>query len=1111
MLSDSGTPGDGATDDADPVITGSGSLGDTITLSAGGLVLGSTIITDGDTWSIASSDLKLGTYTLTATQTDGYGDVSDTSSSLGVTIVASPSLPDDLALAASSDSGTQGDDATDIPTPTITGTGTPGETITLLSGFSKRSAVLLKEGAAVLGTGTVTEAGTWSVVSTGLDAGNYELFARQTDSYGNVSFDSDGLDLTIVSPPDTPSDLALAAISDTGTLGDDLTTLGTPTITGTGHDGDTVTLYDRMTKVGTGTVTGDSWSITSSVLSVGAHILTATEMDGFGNGSEPSSALTLQIVAIPGAPGDLAFAPGSDSGFAGDGVTDISAPTVTGAGMIGHTVTLYDGQTVLGATEVDEDGIWSLGTGSLTLGAYALTAVQTDSFGNVSGPSAAFGLTIVPVPDTPKDLALAAASDSGMQGDDITDSATVTITGSGTAGGNVALYDGQTLAGIATVASDGQWSSVTTSLSSGAHTFTAQQRDSYGDVSAGSDAVVVTILAPPTPPSSLALAPSSDGGLLGDGITNDATPAITGAGIAGDSIALYDGTSLAGTTTVGKNGLWSMVSAVLADGPHTLTAQQTDAAGDISAASVPVQITIDTVLPPAPTLAETVLTTNPAEPVLDGMATSGDVVTVFQNSTQIGTTTAANGMWQVSYTSPLSAGTYALTATDTDVAGNVSAQPSAATLIVAADKSYTVVTPIAGTATQKAVLYSSAGSLAAVQTQTTEGLVLTSATSTQALINIYDNAGTLIGTVRQPTSTAFLPPNYDVSPGALSASTIGGTLASTIDLLSEQNTYVSHGDATITVHAGSATIVALGHATTLNALDAQITFYGGMGTSAVYGGQGQLTAIGGAAGGTLIGGSAGNNVLASGGGTTTLVGMGSGDTLFGSAQGTDTLFATTPNEILVGNGGTETLVADDGSDAFGGAGSTTMFGSDEDGTILVGGAGTTVMVAGTGNITMWAGTGVTTIWGGAGDDVLSGNAAVTSTTTMIGGSGNNIFLGGGGISTATGGTGNDTFFVGAGKMTIFAGAGQDSIVLGSGTATIHGGTGTDIYALTQGSAGGTTIIDDFKVGVDHLDLFSYAPDPVQENLGPGSLTLSFTDGSVILLAGVTQLDRDSIR
>src|SRR5262249_11484130 len=83
----------------------------------------------------------------------------------------------------------------------------------------------------------------------------------------------------------------------------------------------------------------------------------------------------------------------------------------------------------------------------------------------------------------------------------------------------------------------------------------------------------------------------------GDNLTNIATPVISGTGETGDTIALFDGTTLVGSTTVGLDGTWSVATAALANGTHVLTANQTDALGNPSALSSALALTIDQTLP----------------------------------------------------------------------------------------------------------------------------------------------------------------------------------------------------------------------------------------------------------------------------------------------------------------------------------------------------------------------------------------------------------------------------------------------------------------------------------------------------------------------------------
>ncbi len=90
------------------------------------------------------------------------------------------------------------------------------------------------------------------------------------------------------------------------------------------------------------------------------------------------------------------------------------------------------------------------------------------------------------------------------------------------------------------------------------------------------------------------LDPSSDSGVHpDDDITNINKPLIDGKGEPGSVIRLFDGTDLAGSTSVEANGLWRYrFEQVLPDGVHHLKAVATDKAGNTAEATL--DITIDT-------------------------------------------------------------------------------------------------------------------------------------------------------------------------------------------------------------------------------------------------------------------------------------------------------------------------------------------------------------------------------------------------------------------------------------------------------------------------------------------------------------------------------------
>ena len=378
------------------------------------------------------------------------------------------------------------------------------------------------------------------------------------------------------------------------------------------------------------------------------------------------------------APSGLTLDPNSDSGTLGDNVTTDTSPVITGTGTPDDTVVLYDsdGVTVIDAVLVDQSGHWAITAVGLSAGIHTLTALEVDPNDNTTPISLPLVLTIVVPPAAPVDLSLAPATDSGSIGDNITNVTVPAIIGSGTPGDTVTLYDtdGTTPVGSAVVDQSGTWVITTIALTNGVHSLTAKQTDVNSTASVASAALVLTIDNAEPAPTGLALAAASDSGLVGDRVTSVTTPVITGSGIPGDTVTLYDGLTVVGTAVVAGNGTWSVTSAMLAAGVHSLTSTQTDIAGNISPASAALALTI--------TSLSAALAANPHNgngvvynELFHGAADPNVTVTISDNGVVIGTAMAdADGAWSFDL-AVLEAGGHALSASVTDLNGHVSTTP----------------------------------------------------------------------------------------------------------------------------------------------------------------------------------------------------------------------------------------------------------------------------------------------------------------------------------------------------------------------------------------------------------------------------------------------------
>ena len=662
---------------------------------------------DGLTWQTATAATGATTFSLSGATLTGsntlVAEVVNTASLASAALAqpyvldtTPPPAPTNLALAPGSDSGLSAtDDITNVTTPSFNGTGEAAGLVTLY------------DGATVLGTGTVTAGGTWSVTdSVTLPNGVHSITATEEDVAGNVGPASVPVSVTIDTvPPVTPTNLALAPGSDSGLSGtDDITNVTTPTLTGTGEPGALVTLYDGLIALGTGTVTAaGTWSVTDGMtLADGVHNITATAEDAAGNVGPASVPLSVTIDTVPPvAPTKPALAPGSDNGVSStDNVTGVTTPTFIGTGEAGGLVTVYDGTTVLGTATAAVGGTWSMTDGVILVdGVHSITATEEDVAGNLSPASVPLSVTIETVALAPTNLALAAASDSGLSSTDaITKVTKPTFIGSSEAGSLVTVYDGATVLGTGTVTAGGTWSVTdTVTLSNGVHSITATQKDLVGNISPASVPLSVTIdTVAPVAPTNLALAPGSDSGLSStDNITNINKPTINGTGEAGGLITLYNGATVLGTGTVSAGGTWSVTATVaLANGARNITARETDLAGNVGPASVALAVTIDTTVPPAPSrpalaagsdsgLSSTDKITNVTTPTFTGTGQAGDLLTLYDGTTVLGTATVtAAGAWSVADSLILANGVHSITAKQEDLAGNIGVASTALAVTV---------------------------------------------------------------------------------------------------------------------------------------------------------------------------------------------------------------------------------------------------------------------------------------------------------------------------------------------------------------------------------------------------------------------------------------------
>ena len=160
----------------------------------------------------------------------------------------------------------------------------------------------------VVGSATADAAGNFVITNfTGVSGQTYTVDATAMNGIGGPSAPSSSVTFTILTqPPPAPTNFTLLLASDTGIVGDDVTSDRTPFFVGKTNPGATVNLYEVVPTGSTSpifaTVTADSGGNFTVQLPFalinGSISLYVQAVDPAGNLSAPSTILTVSIVSI---------------------------------------------------------------------------------------------------------------------------------------------------------------------------------------------------------------------------------------------------------------------------------------------------------------------------------------------------------------------------------------------------------------------------------------------------------------------------------------------------------------------------------------------------------------------------------------------------------------------------------------------------------------------------------------------------------------------------------------------------------------------------------------------------------------------------------------------
>ncbi|EDH9208317.1 Ig-like domain repeat protein [Salmonella enterica subsp. enterica serovar Agona] len=625
------------------------------------------------------TDVANGSHTLTVEATDAAGNKATQNLEFNIdTLLSEPTI----ALDSTDDSGTKGDNLTNVNKPTF-----------ILGNIDADARYVTVEvqhgGTKEVLTATKGATGIWSVTPTGMWAdGSHTLTVRVEDDAGNVKYSAP---LTItVDTQITIDDIEL--VNDSGTKGDNLTNDANPHFR--------ITVPGDVNEVSLSIDGGVTWvkamqSSTSGVwnytwpktLADDDYTLTVKATDNAGNTVTRTLDFTIDTtLSTPVIVLDSA----DDTGVQGDNMSNRTQPTFNlqhiDDDAVRVTVSVEHGGVTTTFDVTKDAGGWTF-TPPTSWGAgdYTLSVSVEDKAGNTSH-SASLTVTV----DTQIAINnIELVNDSGIPDDNLTNNVRPQFQVKVPTDVNevrLSIDGGKTWFNATQSATPGVWDYTwLADVGEGKHTLTVEATDKAGNQTTQKlDFIIDTLLSEPT----IALDSTDDSGTKGDNLTSVNKPTFILGNIDADARYVtvevqHGGTKEVLTATKGATGIWSVTpTGMWADGSHTLTVRVEDDAGNVKY-SAPLTVTVDTHIAiddielvndngiPGDNL------TNDVRPHFR-VTVPGDVnevrLSIDGGNTWVRATQGTAGIWDYTWPKDVTDGLHTLTVEATDKAGNQTTQ-----------------------------------------------------------------------------------------------------------------------------------------------------------------------------------------------------------------------------------------------------------------------------------------------------------------------------------------------------------------------------------------------------------------------------------------------------
>jgi hypothetical protein len=520
----------------------------TVTFLNGATAMGTGTLDSAGTATLATSALAAGNHSISAIYSGDTNNLTSTSASLGETV---QQIPTATTITASANPGTAG--AALVLTATVAQSGMLG------AGGAFSGTMTFQNGAATLGTATVSAAGVATLTVSTLAAGANTVtavFAGNTNYVGSTS---------------SPMLETIVAATTTTTLASSLTpsiagkpVTFTAVVTGTGGvPTGAVTFIDAAGgTVGSGTLNASGVAtLTTAALAVGQHTLTAA-YGGDSRDTSSTSATLLQTVQIATTSTTVASS-ANPSGF-GAAVTFAAGVTTNGGALTG-TVTFSDGATVLGSAAVNAGtAVWN--ATALALGTHSITAAYSGDANNSASQSAALSQQVLQAGG----VTLTSSANPAIATSSVTFSATIAAPQGVAITGTVTFKDGATVLGTGNVGAGGVAAFSSSTLTVGQHPIVASYSGDANNLAATSSVLLQTVQIAGT---SVTLISSANPALAGAPFTLTST--VTGTGTGGSvtgTVTFEDGTATLGAANLNSAGVATFQVSGLSPGLHSIIA-----------------------------------------------------------------------------------------------------------------------------------------------------------------------------------------------------------------------------------------------------------------------------------------------------------------------------------------------------------------------------------------------------------------------------------------------------------------------------------------------------------------------------------------------------------